>query len=297
MTRTLRIWTYLCLGLLCVLLLLSGVFVFAQNTPGLSLGGTGTSSTQSQGALPVVASGGNSLTFSSVGTSGYFVRSGGTGVPTFLDLFGTANTWSASQALNGGVTSTGTVNLTSGTLRTPNSTALPGSCTAGDQYFDTDATSAQRFYVCDSANTWKAVAGSNAQLLWQDDLFNGSSGSAWSFGGTGTKYGIFGARYNQTLNYTEGPRYPAGTFSDFSAIVTPGNASCNVVATLEKDTGSGYSACITGSTLSGTSRVGTTYSSSTCSTNAGDKIRVNWTATGSGCTVVSPISQVLFKAS
>lgn len=36
----------------------------------------------------------------------------------------------------------------------PNSTSLPGTCAVGDMYMDTDATSGQRFYLCESTNTW-----------------------------------------------------------------------------------------------------------------------------------------------
>lgn len=41
-----------------------------------------------------------------------------------------------------------------GTLQIPNSTTLPASCEVGDSYMDTDATTGQRFYLCESANTW-----------------------------------------------------------------------------------------------------------------------------------------------
>src|SRR5581483_2203346 len=49
---------------------------------------------------------------------------------------------------------TGTHNFTSGVLRVPNSTTLPGTCAVGDVYMDTDATSGQRIYACESTNTW-----------------------------------------------------------------------------------------------------------------------------------------------
>lgn len=41
-----------------------------------------------------------------------------------------------------------------GTLEVPNSTSLPGTCTVGQVYMDTDATTGQRIYACESANTW-----------------------------------------------------------------------------------------------------------------------------------------------
>ena len=70
------------------------------NVPDLRIGGTGTSATQSAGAIPVVATGGKVFGFSAVGTSGYFARSGGTGVPTWFNLFGTTNSWTATQIFN-----------------------------------------------------------------------------------------------------------------------------------------------------------------------------------------------------
>lgn len=72
------------------------------NVPGLNVGGTGISAVQSQGALPVVASGGKSFAFSAVGTSGYFLRSGGTGVPTWMNLFGSLNSWTVRQDFKAG---------------------------------------------------------------------------------------------------------------------------------------------------------------------------------------------------
>lgn len=61
-----------------------------------------------------------------------------------------------------------TVNLASKILRLPSSTTLPGTCSTGDVYMDTDATSGRRIYACESANTW----------VLQGD------GSAGSIGGT-----------------------------------------------------------------------------------------------------------------
>lgn len=51
-------------------------------------------------------------------------------------------------------TPTGTWNFTSGTFRPPNSTTLPVSCTVGDFYVDTDATSGQRLYLCETTDNW-----------------------------------------------------------------------------------------------------------------------------------------------
>ena len=49
---------------------------------------------------------------------------------------------------------TGDWDVGGGTLQIPNSTTLPGTCEVGDMYMDTNATSGQRFYLCESTNTW-----------------------------------------------------------------------------------------------------------------------------------------------
>lgn len=38
--------------------------------------------------------------------------------------------------------------------RIANSTSLPATCAVGDIYMDTDATTGQRLYLCESTNTW-----------------------------------------------------------------------------------------------------------------------------------------------
>lgn len=48
-----------------------------------------------------------------------------------------------------------------GGLTFPNSTSLPGTCTVGQIYMDTDATSGQRIYACESTNTWVLQGGSS----------------------------------------------------------------------------------------------------------------------------------------
>lgn len=44
--------------------------------------------------------------------------------------------------------------IVSTSLNIPHSTSLPGTCDVGDAYMDTDATSGQRMYLCESTNTW-----------------------------------------------------------------------------------------------------------------------------------------------
>ena len=78
-----------------------------------------------------------------------------TALPTAIN--GTANEIAAS-ASTGNITLSipSTLNLTSKTVRIPNGTTLPGTCTVGDMSMDTDATSGLRLYLCESANTWTA---------------------------------------------------------------------------------------------------------------------------------------------
>jgi len=272
MKMAIRSWAVACVALAFIV-----AYAWAQNTPGLNLGGTGTSATQSQGALPSVASGGNSFTFSSVGTSGYFWRAAGTSPPTAFDLFGTANTWTASQALNGGISSTGTANFTSGVLRAPNSTTPPGSCTTGDLYVDTDAASGQRFCVCEATNTWRCNAPAG-QYLIADDLYNGQTGAVWTMDNT-TRYGLFGVRYHMSSGSanTEGLDFPAGRFYGLSFVTTPESAggACSYTCTVEGDSGSGYAALSPSLsiTISGTSRT-SQYDSDSPTITAGTNIRI-----------------------
>ena len=46
------------------------------------------------------------------------------------------------------------LDLSTATLIVPSSTTLPGTCSVGMIYMDTDATSGQRLYACESTNTW-----------------------------------------------------------------------------------------------------------------------------------------------
>ena len=54
--------------------------------------------------------------------------------------------------------------LTSKVVRLPNSTTLPATCTVGDVYIDTDATSGRRWFVCEATNTWVAQGGGGGGL-------------------------------------------------------------------------------------------------------------------------------------
>jgi hypothetical protein len=64
----------------------------------------------------------------------------------------TAATLGGAQTFSGNKSFTGRLNL-------PNSTTRPATCTVGDVYFDTDATSGQRVYLCESTDTWVVQGG------------------------------------------------------------------------------------------------------------------------------------------
>ena len=64
----------------------------------LANGGTNAALTASAGG--VIYSTASALALSAVGTSGQFLRSGGTGAPTWFDLFGTTNTWTLAQTFS-----------------------------------------------------------------------------------------------------------------------------------------------------------------------------------------------------
>lgn len=73
----------------------------------LADGGTNASLTAVNGGL--VYSSATALAITAAGTSGHFVRSGGAGAPTFFNLFGTANSWTAAQTFNSSSTPSDTV--------------------------------------------------------------------------------------------------------------------------------------------------------------------------------------------
>ena len=59
----------------------------------------------------------------------------------------------------------------------PNGTTLPATCSAGDIFVKTNATSGQQWYVCESANNWVQQGGSGSvdAILNQDTLQSGAT--------------------------------------------------------------------------------------------------------------------------
>jgi len=79
----------------------------------LANGGSNANLTPAAGGL--VYSTASALAIQAAGTSGYFAQSGGTGAPTWFNLLGTANTWSALQTFSGGITGGNTLSILNGT--------------------------------------------------------------------------------------------------------------------------------------------------------------------------------------
>ena len=90
-------------------------------TLGLTNGGTNASLTAAAGGL--LYSTASALAIQAAGVSGYFARSGGTGAPTWFDLFGSANTWTATQthSLSDNTTHAYHINRTIGAVTNPGS--------------------------------------------------------------------------------------------------------------------------------------------------------------------------------
>ena len=83
----------------------------------LSKGGTNANLTAAAGGL--VYSTASALAIQAPGTSGYFAISGGTGAPTWFNLFGTANYWIAAQTIASGTgTTVGLFSVASDTTAT-----------------------------------------------------------------------------------------------------------------------------------------------------------------------------------
>jgi hypothetical protein len=81
---------------------------------------------------------------------------------------------------NGGGSSTATAITSSSTL--------PGTCAAGDVYFDTDATSGIRFHICDSTNTWRYILTGSASGTGYLTLLEGSAPGAGAASGEHNLY-------------------------------------------------------------------------------------------------------------
>src|SRR5437660_756969 len=110
----------------------------SRPAPAASTGGGGTVTS---------ITGGTCLSGGTISSSGTLSVTPDCIGPTQIDE--TANyTWSGTERFTG-------------TFSVPHSTSLPGTCTVGDAYMDTDATSGARWYLCESSNTWVAQGGTS----------------------------------------------------------------------------------------------------------------------------------------
>lgn len=116
---------------------------------------TGTAASLTAGAATALAANGANCSAGQfpLGVSAAGAAESCTALPTTIT--GTANEITAS-ASTGAITLSlpSTVSFAAKTLRVPNSTTLPATCTVGDSYMDTDATSGSRWFLCEATNTW-----------------------------------------------------------------------------------------------------------------------------------------------
>lgn len=122
-----------------------------------------------------------------------------------------------------------------GTLEIPNGTTLPASCAVGDQFMDTDATTGQRLYLCESTNTWALQgdgAGGGSGNMNQAVANDTDNTISVSVGTSGTAF----EKTPNTIDPSTGDTVIAGTLSvgsgateitieEISAISDPGVAA------------------------------------------------------------------------
>ena len=83
---------------------IGGAYIYRASGTDVSLADGGTNASLTAVAGAVAYSGASAIVFNAAGNSGEFLRSGGTGSPTWFDLFTTANTFTAAQTINNGTT-------------------------------------------------------------------------------------------------------------------------------------------------------------------------------------------------
>ncbi len=150
-----------------------------------NLTGTASAATLAAGATALAANGANCAGGSfAAGVDASGVSEGCTALPTTIT--GTSGEITASSPTGSVVLSLpSAVNLSSHTLRVPNSNTLPGSCSAGEVFLDTDATSGQRWYACESG-IFVLQGGSGSGSGDVTDVGDCTTGACFSASGSGT---------------------------------------------------------------------------------------------------------------
>lgn len=108
----------------------------------------------------MVIQGASGPTRLAAGTSGYFLMANGAAADPSYQIPNASQVTNAFDKSTGNTISAGVQDFSGTTFRVPSSTTLPATCAVGDSYMDTDATSGQRWYLCESANTWAVQGGS-----------------------------------------------------------------------------------------------------------------------------------------
>lgn len=160
-----------------------------------------------------------------------------------------------------------TLNLSSKTLRVPNGTSLPGTCTVGDAFMDTDATTGQRWYLCQATDTW-ALQGDGGggggfdatavdAVTWSDGA---NASNAWTFDVSGTDtvmtWGNGTASFSGSMSFVGNPGVTIGNGatsagaisfledsdngSNTAKLIGP-SSTADVTLTLQATTGTIYS--------------------------------------------------------
>jgi hypothetical protein len=150
-----------------------------------NLTGTASAATLAAGATALAANGANCAGGSfAAGVDASGVSEGCAALPT--TIAGTSGEVTASAPTGAVVLSLpAEVNLSSHTLRVPNSDTLPGSCAAGEVFLDTNATTGQRWYACESGSfVQQGGAGAGAGDI--NAIGDCASGDCFTVTGSGT---------------------------------------------------------------------------------------------------------------
>jgi hypothetical protein len=183
----------------------SGGFVGAVtgNVTG-NLTGTASAATLAAGATALAANGANCAGGSfAAGVDASGASEGCAALPTTIT--GTSGEITASSPTGSVVLSLpSAVNLSSHTLRVPNSDTLPGSCAVGEVFLDTNATSGQRWYACESG-VFVLQGGTGAGTGDITTVGDCTTGDCLSSSGSGT-----------SLTFRNANLISSGKYRDFS---------------------------------------------------------------------------------